>query len=107
MIYIKNTPKKQQTVVIPTTGAIVGAYTLSLFSTVDRREVLQVLRYGTGKRLSVSAKLTVPDDLADGEYEYRITVGKEVTDTGLAFVGERITEKQYHENVQYKQYGEK
>lgn len=106
MIYLQNTSEKQQIVTVPTTGAIEGAYTFSLFSTVDRREVYRALRYGEGKRLRVCVNVTLPKNLSDGEYEYQITVKKVVTDCGVAVLGQYETEKQYQESIEYKQYGE-
>lgn len=106
MIYLQNKPNKQQTVKIPTTNAIVGAFTLTIYSTVDRREVFQALRYGTGKRLYVTVCLRLPEGLSDGEYEYRITVSGTLTNSGVAVIGQYETEKQYMESFEYKQYGE-
>ena len=106
MIYLQNKPNKQQSVKIPTTNAIVGSFTLSVFSTVDRREIFQVLRYGTGKRLYVTVSLRLPEGISNGEYEYRIVVGGKMTDSGLAVIGQYETEKQYKESFEYKQYGE-
>lgn len=106
MIYLQNNPEKQQTVDIPTSKVIAGAFYMSLFSTVDRREVFRALRFSNGHRLYVSVNIRVPGGLSDGEYEYRLTVGGAVTDSGVAVLGQYETEKQYRENFEYKQYGE-
>ena len=106
MIYLKNTPSKQQSVKIPTASPLAGAIVVTLFSTVERREVLQVAGTAGAKRLYVEVAVTLPKGLADGEYEYQVKAGKAVTDTGVAVIGDYVGEKQYKESFEYKQYGE-
>ena len=106
MIYIANNTKTPQTVTIPVASPLSGAFVFSLRSTVDRRDVLTANGTAGAKRLTVAVSLTVPAGLSDGEYEYTLSQKGAAVDSGVAVLGEWQREKQYHENIQYKQYGE-
>ena len=106
MIYIPNTPEVAQTLTVPVANPLQVAAVFVLFSTVDRREVLraEVTPEG-GKRLTASFAVTLPDGLSNGEYEYALLVGGVTVESGVAVVGDWDgAEKQYRENVEYKQY---
>lgn len=104
MIYLENAPNLQQVVAVPTASPLYGAAAFSLFSTVDRREVYQAAVISSGKRLTVSVAVTLPEGLSDGEYEYRIHADGVTLESGLAVIGAAPAEKQYKETFEYKQF---
>lgn len=106
MIYIPNNSKIPQTVTIPVASPLSGAFVFSLRSTVDRREVMTTSGTAGAKRLTVQVTATIPAGLPNGEYEYTLTQNGAAVDTGVAILGAWAREKQYHENIEFKQYGE-
>lgn len=110
MIYIGNitTP---QTVYVPLAldgGQDMSAASFGLFSTVDLAPVevggVEVRPAGRARNW-LAVTLTLPEGLADGSYEYRITAEGQTVSSGCAQVGAYGAEiKQYEKDITYMQY---
>ena len=56
-------------------------------------------------RLSYALAVTLPADIATGEYEYRLTAGGNLVSTGILVVqDDRTATGQYNKQIQYEQY---
>lgn len=110
MIYIGNmtTP---QTVYVPLAldgGQDMSAASFGLLSTVDLAPVelggVEVRPAGSARGW-LAVTLTLPEGLADGSYEYRITAEGQTVSSGCAQVGAYGAEiKQYEKDITYMQY---
>lgn len=105
MIYIKHIAEAQ-TLLIPRNGEVVtGNMILSLRNTTTLEEVtLSVMDIGTsGHYFNVA--VTLPEDIVEGEHEYRLTHDSIEVSCGLLHVGELNCPGEYENTITYKEYG--
>lgn len=104
MIYLKNI-NDAQIAMIPKNGEIVtGDLSLVVKDTVDLNETTLSVTDLNTSGLYYNLAVVLPDDLADGEYEYKLMKGEIMVSCGLLYIGELDSPSQYDNNITYKQY---
>ena len=90
MIHLDNSTTEQY-VLLPRTGLEVpdaDEQTLTLRSTVNARtEDSEDVTIDQPDPLHIGVRLTLPDGLPDGEYDYRLTMDGVTVGSGLALIG--------------------
>lgn len=106
MIYLKG-KTEEQNVLVPRnyrTGEYDG-YSLVLQSTVDLRETILPLSDVKPAGDYIDCVLTLPGQMAAGEYQYTLKGDMEELSTGLAMIDwEDTNPKEYRKEIQYEQY---
>ncbi len=104
MIYIKNITDAQ-TLMIPRNGeSVTGQMSLSLRNTTDQGETsLSVIDLNTSG-LYFNIAVSLPNGLADGEYQYILKSGEIAVSVGLLYIGGLESPSQYEKTITYKQY---
>lgn len=109
MIYLKGITEEQN-VLVPRnyrTGEYDG-YSLVMQSTVDLQETILPLSDVKPAGDYIDCVLTLPRQMATGEYQYTLKGDMEELSTGLAVVTwEDEAPKEYRRLIQYEQYGER
>ncbi len=104
MIYLKNI-SEEQTILVPRNGEIVtGDVTLVMCNTTDHREVTLPVREQTTSQSYVKMVVSLPEGLADGEYQYNLMDGNILVSQGLLYIGDLQSPSQYERTISYKQY---
>ncbi|MCM1503398.1 MAG: hypothetical protein NC115_12160 [Bacteroidales bacterium] len=106
MIYLNNTTE-EQLVFVPRNYRTDATrdYRLVLYSTVDHVETAVALSGVEVAGDYLSCNMTLPDEMAEGEYQYLLTGDGEELSTGLAVISwKEMKNKQYMEVIQYEQY---
>ena len=105
MIYINNTTEAQAVMVPASCKKEEGELAFSLFSTVNRKEVLSVSVTQLGMSdLYYKFILNLSATLQNGEYEYQLKKGNDVLDCGLAMVVGASEVEEYNNTTTYEQY---
>lgn len=105
MVYLKNTTDAQ-VVYIPRDTDHTGTLQFSARSTVGLDIPIQATMLDLKvHRLCYALAVTLPEDIATGEYEYKLTAGGNLVSTGILVVqdGQAATE-QYNKEIVYEQY---
>ncbi len=105
MIYLKNTTDAQ-VVYIPRDTDFTGTLQFSARSTVGLDiPISATLLDLKVHRLCYALALTLPEDIATGEYEYKLTAGGNLVSTGILVIldGPAPT-GQYNQTITYEQY---
>jgi len=105
MIYLKNTTDAQ-VVYIPRDTDLSGTLQFSARSTVGLDiPITATLLDLKVHRLCYAMALTLPEDIATGEYEYKLTAGGNPVSTGILIIREGDNKPgQYNKNITYEQY---
>lgn len=79
---------------------------LEIMNTTDRNIVLSVdVTDKETSRMYYVFDVNLPDDLPDGEYEYRLIDGAEILSSGVMNIGGYDSDrKEYEETITYIQY---
>lgn len=105
MIYINNTTEGQAVMIPASCTKTDGELVFSLYSTVNRKEVLSVSVAQLGQSdLYYKFILTLSSTLQNGEYEYQLKKGNDVLDCGLAMVVGASEIEEYNNTTTYEQY---
>ena len=105
MIYLKNTTDAQ-VVFIPRDTDFSGTLQFTARSTVGLDIPISATMLDLKvHRLCYALAVTLPEDIATGEYEYKLTAGGNLVSTGILVVqdGQAATE-QYNKEIVYEQY---
>ena len=104
MVYLLNQPGAQS-VLIPKPSSVSGDLTMSLRSTVNNTEPIDVTVLDLAlSRLYYYVAITIPEGMQPGEYEYEMKAGDEVVASGLAIMYDPESAYQYETTVEYEQY---
>lgn len=104
MIYLKNITEAQ-VLFIPKNGeSVSGEMGLVLKSTADLNETILSVTDINTSGIYFNLAVALPDNLADGEYEYILKNGEIKVSCGLLYIGELQSSSQYENNITYKQY---
>ena len=105
MIYLKNTTDAQ-VVYIPRDTDHTGTLQFTARSTVGLDSPISATMLDLKvHRLSYALAVTLPADIATGEYEYRLTAGGNLVSTGILVVqDDKTATGQYNKQIQYEQY---
>ena len=79
---------------------------LSIRNTTDLRVYdFEVTDKGTSAAY-YTFDITLPDDIADGEYQYTLSSGDETLSTGLLYIQGKVNhpKEQYDKQITYEQY---
>ena len=105
MIYLKNTTESQ-VVFIPRDTDLTGTLQFTARSTVGLDIPISATMLDLKvHRLCYALAVTLPEDIATGEYEYALRAGGEKVSTGLLIIRDGITQaEQYNKDITYEQY---
>ena len=105
MIYLTNTTAAQ-VVFIPRDTDFSGTLKFSARSTVGLdTPITATLLDLKVHRTCYAMALSLPEGVAAGEYEYRLTAGGNLVSTGVMVVKDsRPEEEQYNKTIEYEQY---
>ena len=104
MIYLKNI-SEEQTILVPRNGEMVtGDVTLVMCNTTDHQEVTLPVRVQTTSQIYVKMVVALPEELADGEYQYNLMDGNILVSQGLLYIGDLQSPMQNEKIITYKQY---
>lgn len=105
MIYLKNTTDAQ-VVYIPRDTDFSGTLQFSARSTVGLDIPISATMLDLKvHRLCYALAVTLPEDVATGEYEYKLTAGGNLVSTGILVIqDDRAATGQYNKQIQYEQY---
>lgn len=104
MIYLKNI-SDAQIAMIPRNGdSVTGDMSLVIRNTTDHKEkTLSVTDLNTSG-LYFNLAVVLPDDIAEGEYQYSLKAGEIQVSCGLLYIGEVHGPSQHEESITYNQY---
>lgn len=106
MLYLQNITDAQ-TLMIPRNGeSISGGMSLVLRNTTDLQECAFSVDDLDDSDLYVKVSVELPDDLADGEYQYQLVQGLNLVSNGLLVIESFNDNTQYDQSITYHQYGE-
>lgn len=105
MIYLKNTTDAQ-TVFVPRDTDHTGTLQFSARSTVGLDIPISATMLDLKvHRLCYALAITLPEDIATGEYEYRLTAGGNLVSTGILVIQDGPAPTgQYNHSITYEQY---
>ena len=105
MIYLKNTTDAQ-TVFVPRDTDHTGTLQFSARSTVGLDIPISATMLDLKvHRLCYALAVTLPEDIATGEYEYRLTAGGNLVSTGILVIQDGPAPTgQYNHSITYEQY---
>lgn len=105
MIYLKNTTDAQ-TVFIPRDTDLTGTLLFTARSTVGLDIPISATMLDLKvHRLCYALAVTLPEDIATGEYEYKLTAGGNLVSTGVLVVQDGPAPTgQYNQSITYEQY---
>lgn len=105
MIYIANMTDAQ-VLLVPRNGEPVsGGLRLRLRNTVDHQEVDVPVTDLQTSDIYANVSVELPEGLASGEYEYRLSAEDVTVSRGLLIVGGYAANlRQHEETIKYKQY---
>lgn len=105
MIYLNNTTEAQ-VVFIPRDTDLSGTLQFSARSTVGLDIPIAATMVDLKvHRLCYALAVTLPENIATGEYEYTLKAGGEKVSTGLLIIKDGLTDaEQYNKEITYEQY---
>lgn len=104
MIYLKNI-SEEQTIMVPRNGEMVtGDVSLVMCNTTDHQEVTMHVKDINTSGLYLNLAVALPEELADGEYQYTLNDGNILVSQGLLYIGDLQSPSQYEKIITYKQY---
>ena len=105
MIYLKNI-SDAQILMIPRNGEIVtGEMTLVMRNTTDLQETTLSVTDLNTSGIYFNLAVSLPEGLADGEYQYSLKNGNIQVSCGLLYVGDLQSPSQHETTITYyKQY---
>lgn len=105
MIYLKNTTDAQ-VVFIPRDTDFSGTLQFTARSTVGLDIPISATMLDLKvHRLCYALAVTLPEDIATGEYEYKLTAGGNLVSTGILVIQDgKAATGQYNQNITYEQY---
>ena len=105
MIYLNNTTEAQ-VVFIPRDTNLTGTLQFTARSTVGLDIPISATMLDLKvHRLCYALAVTLPEDIATGEYEYTLRAGEEIVSTGLLVIRDGLTKaEQYNKEITYEQY---
>lgn len=104
MIYLTNI-SDAQILMIPKNGGIVtGEMSLVLRNTTDQQETTLSVTDLNTSGLYFNLAVTLPEGLADGEYQYTLKDGNIQVSCGLLYIGDLQSPSQYERTITYQQY---
>lgn len=105
MIYIANMTDAQALLVPRNGEPVSGSLRLRLRNTVDHQEVDVPVTDLQTSDIYANVSVELPEGLASGEYEYRLSAEDGTVSTGLLIVGGYAANlHQHEETIKYKQY---
>lgn len=104
MIYLDNI-QDAQTALIPKSREKEGSLVLVLRSTIGKDYPVNdiVIGIDTSSRF-FNISFVLPEDIAEGEHEYRLSDSLGVLSEGLAIVGGKTSPREYDKTITYEQY---
>lgn len=104
MIYLRNITDAQS-LMIPKNGEMAhGQLSLVLRNTTNLEgPTFSVLDLDTSA-LYFNVAVTLPADIAEGEYQYQLMDGDVLVSCGLLYIGDLQDPSQYQNTITYKQY---
>lgn len=104
MIYLTNI-SDAQILMIPRNGGIVtGEMSLVLRNTTDQQETTLSVTDLNTSGLYFNLAVTLPEGIADGEYQYTLKNGNIQVSCGLLYIGDLQSASQYERTITYQQY---
>ena len=104
MIYLKNI-SDAQILMIPRNGGIVtGEMTLVMRNTTDLQEITLSVTDLNTSGLYFNLAVTLPEEIADGEYQYTLKDSNIQVSCGLLYIGDLQSPSQYKRTITYQQY---
>lgn len=104
MIYLTNI-SDAQILMIPKNGRIVtGEMSLVLRNTTDQQETTLSVTDMNTSGLYFHLAVTLPEGIADGEYQYTLKNGNIQVSCGLLYIGDLQSPSQYERTITYQQY---
>lgn len=104
MIYLKNITEAQ-VAFIPRNGARAsGDMTLVMRNTTDQSMFTMSVTDLDTSSIYFNVAVSLPEDIATGEYQYNLMDGEILVSCGLMFIGDRPGASQYEETITYTQY---
>jgi hypothetical protein len=107
MLYLIN-KANPQTLFVPKDGAVAaGDLSFTLTSTVENSEPLQAeVSDGGSSNAYYILSVALPEDIADGEYEYVLADDEQPLSVGLLYVGDLpdVVQREYEKTIEYEQY---
>lgn len=94
-----------QILMIPKNGGIVtGEMFLVMRNTTDQQETTLYVTDLNTSELYFNLAVTLPEGLADGEYQYTLKDGNIQVSCGLLYIGDLQSPSQYERTITYQQY---
>src|SRR5574344_1169702 len=102
MIYLKNI-SDAQILMIPRNGGIVtGEMSLVLRNTTDQQETTLSVTDMNTSGLYFHLAVALPEEIADGEYQYTLKDGNIQVSCGLLYIGDLQSPSQYERTITYQ-----
>ena len=108
MVYLENITTPQRAF-IPLNGlsSLPENVQLKITGTVSVDEYDIPVSVVSLTEIYADVKVSLPEGLPDGSYEYRLMLGEDTVSTGCLQIGNyEINRKEYGRTVEYRQYGE-
>ena len=104
MIYLKNI-SDAQILMIPRNGEIVtGEMSLVMRNTTDQQETTLSVTDLNTSGLYYNLAVALPEEIADGEYQYTLKDSNIQVSCGLLYIGDPQSPSQYERTITYQQY---
>ena len=104
MIYLKNI-SDAQILMIPRNGEIVtGEMSLVIRNTTDQQETILSVTDLNTSGLYYNLAVALPEEIADGEYQYTLKDSNMQVSYGLLYIGDLQSPSQYERTITYQQY---
>ena len=104
MIYLKNI-SDAQILMIPRNGEIVtGEMSLVMRNTTDQQETTLSVTDLNTSGLYYNLAVALPEEIADGEYQYTLKDSNIQVSCGLLYIGDLQSPSQYERTITYQQY---
>ena len=104
MIYLMNI-SDAQILMIPKNGGIVtGEMSLVMRNTTDQQEITLSVTDLNTSGLYFNLAVALPEEIADGEYQYTLKDSNIQVSCGLLYIGDLQSPSQYERTITYQQY---
>ena len=104
MIYLTNI-SDAQILMIPKNGGIVtGEMSLVMRNTTDLQEITLSVTDLNTSGLYYNLAVALPEEIADGEYQYTLKDSNIQMSCGLLYIGDLQSPSQYERTITYQQY---
>ena len=104
MIYLKNI-SDAQILMIPRNGGIAtGQIALVMRNTTDQQETTLSVTDLNTSGLYYNLAVALPEEIADGEYQYTLKDSNIQVSCGLLYIGDLQSPSQYKRTITYQQY---